>query len=287
MRPSERLSVLFLLALSAATAAWSPAPGRLLLLAGLLGATLALARAAVRGGPAGLLRDVAVPVGVVVGTFMVLEPVIAAVNPARYDAVLAAFDDRWCSGLVEAWRGALGRPAALTDATYLVYVSFYLLPLAAFLLARRRGPEAMEAVAFPVLLGFYASYLGYALWPATGPRVAAAGEAALGGGTVAEAVRWFLRAAEATTLDAFPSGHTALSLVAAALGARVAPRLGPLLVAWAAAIVFSTVYVHVHYLADLLGGAVLAGLTLALAPAASRALGRPGTRRPGAAVLPI
>ena len=287
MRPSERLSALFLLALSAATGALSPSPGRLLLLATLLVATLGLARAFATRGALGLARDVVLPVLVVVATFMVLEPVIAAANPARYDAALAAFDARWCAPLLEAWRGALGRPAALTDAAYLVYVSFYLLPLAVFLLARPRGPEAMEAAAFPLLLGFYLSYLGYGLWPACGPRLAGAEEAALGGGAVSELIRWFLRTAEATTLDAFPSGHTALSLVALALGARLAPRLAPALAAWAAAIVFSTVYVHVHYVADLLGGAALAALTLALAPVAARALGRPGTRRPGAAVLPI
>ena len=289
MRPSERLTVLFLLALSAASAAFCPAAGRLALLAGLALATAGLARTGAAAGPLGLLRDVVVPVVVVVATFSVLDPVITAVNPARHDGALAAFDARWLGGLLEAWRGALGRPDRFTDLAYVAYASFYLLPLTAFLLARARGEAAMERVAFTVLLGFYLSYLGYLLWPAAGPRVPEEEEWRLGGGAVAWAVRWFLRTAEATTLDAFPSGHTALSLVAAALGTRLAPRVAPLLVGWAAAVVFSTVSVHVHYGADLLAGAVLALLTLALAPAAARALGgrRTGTRPGGAAVLPI
>jgi membrane-associated phospholipid phosphatase len=73
-------------------------------------------------------------------------------------------------------------------------------------------------------------------------------------------VRAFLHAAEATTLDAFPSGHTAVSLVAAAVAPK-ATRVARLAWwGWGASIVFATVYIHVHYVAD-----VIAGLLLALA----------------------
>jgi membrane-associated phospholipid phosphatase len=95
----------------------------------------------------------------------------------------------------------------------------------------------------------------------------------LGGGAVAHAVRAFLRAAEATTLDAFPSGHTALSLVPAALGTRLFPRQAPLLWAWAAAVIFATVYIQVHYVADVVAGVALALAALALAPGLHRAMG--------------
>jgi membrane-associated phospholipid phosphatase len=94
-------------------------------------------------------------------------------------------------------------------------------------------------------------------------------------------VRAFLHAAEATRLDAFPSGHTAASLVTAAMAARAFPRATPLLLAWAGAIVFATVYIHVHYAVDILAGALLAAATLAVAPAASRALARVGPRPAG------
>ncbi len=45
----------------------------------------------------------------------------------------------------------------------------------------------------------------------------------LGGGAVSQAVRSFLRAAEGTTLDAFPSGHAAISMLAAHVGTRLFP----------------------------------------------------------------
>jgi membrane-associated phospholipid phosphatase len=103
------------------------------------------------------------------------------------------------------------------------------------------------------------------------PRTAEAG--VLGGGLVSEAVRDFLAPSEATTLDAFPSGHTALSILAAVLGARLFPRAAPWLTAWAAAIVTATVYVQVHYVVDAVAGAALAALTFALSPVLARAFG--------------
>lgn len=276
MRGSERLTALALLLLSAAAAVSRTADAgtRLVALAGLLGAVLILARTGARAGPLGLARDFA-PVAIVIAIFMLLQPLIVALNPVRYDAVLAAADARWFAPLATAWRGALGRPAWFTDLTYVVYWSYYLLPVVVAVAARAwRGPAAFERTVFALLLAFYLSYLGYFLWPASGPRVPQADEAAvLGGGAVSDAIRAFLRAAEATTLDAFPSGHTALALVPAVLGMRLFPRWAPALAAWAAAVVFATVYIQVHYVVDVVAGAVLGLAALALAPGLHRALG--------------
>jgi membrane-associated phospholipid phosphatase len=276
VRPSERLQALGLLALSVTVALARPAGAgpRLLLLGLLLGAVVLLARLGAAGGPAAALRDLA-PVGLIVAVFSTLQPVIEAVNGRRWDAALAAFDERWLGPLVAAWRGALGRPDALTDLVYAAYASYYLLPLAVCLaVRRRRGRGAFEEAVFAVLLAFALSFLGYFLWPAAGPRVPPAEEAArLGGGAVSRGVRAFLAAAEGTTLDAFPSGHTGISLVSAWVGARRLPRAAPWLWAWALAVVFATVYIHVHYAVDVLAGVALAGIALALSRPLARALG--------------
>jgi membrane-associated phospholipid phosphatase len=284
VRPSERLTALALLALSAVTvlAGAAGAGPRLLALAAMLAAVLLLARTGARAGPLGAARDF-LGIAVVVLVYLLLQPIIEAANPARWDAALGAFDERWLAPLARAWRGALGRPPLLTDATYLVYCSFYLLPISVALATRlRRGAEALEPVRLAILLGFYLSYLGYFLWPTSGPRVPQAEEAlALGGGAISVAVRDFLRGAETTTLDAFPSGHTAHSLVAAVLGGRLFPRAAPALLAWAGGVVFATVYISVHYVADVLAGLALAGLTLWLAPRAGRWLGAGAAAREG------
>jgi membrane-associated phospholipid phosphatase len=211
--------------------------------------------------------------------YAVLQPLIVAVNPARWDTALAALDARWFGPLVVAWRGLLGRPALLTDALYLAYLSFYALPLGVYLAARWRHRRDGERVGVTLLTTFYLSDLGYLLMPAAGPRVAHALEPLLGGGAVSEAARAFLERAEATTLDAFPSGHTALSVLPVLLAASRFPRAAAPLAAWAAAIVFSTVYINVHSVTDLVAGAALAALGWSLGPPLHRWLDRLGPPR--------
>ncbi len=274
MRPTERLTLAVLVALSAAFAAARP-PGTGLHLAALAlfaGATWWLARGGERRGAAGLLRDL-LPVAAVLVVYAVLQPLIEAVNPVRWDGALADLDARWFAGLVVAWQGALGRPALLTDAAYLGYLSYYALPLGVYLAARRCDPADGEVVGVTLLATFYLTYLGYLGLPASGPRVPVPEEALLGGGAVSAAARAFLAAAEATTLDAFPSGHTALSILPVALAATRFPRAAPILGAWAAVIVFSTVYIHVHYVVDLLAGVVFAAAGYAAGPRLHRWLG--------------
>jgi membrane-associated phospholipid phosphatase len=275
MRPSERLTSGFLVALAAgALLARPPSPATALEAFALAAATVLLARAAAGPAPGALLRDF-FPVVTVVAVFMLLEPVIVGLNPRRYDAFFEALDARWFPALVPAWRNAFGRGPAFTDLTYVAYVSYYALPIVAAALARRRGAAAFEGAVLAILLAFYASFAGYLLFPTSGPRLSPAEEdRLLGGGAVADAVRAFLHVAERTRLDAFPSGHTAVALVAAAAGARLSPRAAPALLAWAGAIVFSTVYIHVHYVADVVAGVVLAAAVVAGAPALGRALGR-------------
>lgn len=274
-RPSERLTVLFLagllgVALVARPPGWGPCA---LGLAALLGLAATVFRDRKNANWA-LLRDF-LPVGMVLGCFLLLQPLVAGVNSRRWDGVLAAADARWFGGLPAAWRGAFGRPTALTDGLYAAYLSFYLLPITVAVLLRwRRGPASFERGVFVLLLGFYLSYLGYFLWPAEGPRVPQALEATrLGGGAFSEASRMFLRATERTTLDAFPSGHTAISLLAAWLASRSLPRLSPLLWLWALAIVFATVYLSAHYLVDVVAGGLLGILVCLVEPPLARLLG--------------
>ncbi|WP_243324145.1 phosphatase PAP2 family protein [Geothrix sp. SG200] len=280
LRPSERLTTLVLAGLLLLIVLARPEGGipRGATFAGLLVALLLVGR--VTGKAGAVLRDF-LPILVVLLVFLLLQPLVVAVNVHRWDVALAAADARWFGRLAMAWHGAFGRPAAFTDLVYLAYASFYFLPITVAVQAwRRLGPEGFERVAFRILLGFYLSFLGYFLWPAEGPRVPEALAAAkLGGGAVSQAVRAFLHGAESTTLDAFPSGHTALSVLPALLATRPFPRWAPLLWVWALAVVFATVYIGVHYVVDVAAGLLLAGLTLTLAGPLSGWLARPFTAR--------
>jgi len=264
VRPSERLTVGFAILLATVTILVHP-PGsgvRVLVFASMVALTVLLARSS-PGGRTGFVRDW-LPVGEVLLVFLLLQPIIEAMVPWRADAVLAALDQRYLGGLVEAWRGAFGRPAAFTDAVYLAYLSYYFLPITVAAVARRRGPETFEWVVFAVLLGFYLTFVGYLLMPATGPRLAGAEEARqLGGGAISDAARAFLHAAESTTLDAFPSGHTTVAVVSGVMGSQLLGWMAATAIwAWAAAIVFATVYINVHYAGDIVAGLAFAFVVL-------------------------
>src|SRR5262249_40885233 len=83
-----------------------------------------------------------------------------------------------------------------------------------------------------------------------------------------------LHLVERKQLDAFPSGHTALSLLYLVLGWRLLPRWRLPLTALTAGIIFSTVYLSLHYVVDLLAGALVAAVMLLAAPPLHRALER-------------
>jgi membrane-associated phospholipid phosphatase len=288
VRPSERLTVGFALLVAVLALALRPDGyiPRVVALLAIAAATALLARDST--GPRALVRDW-LPVVAVLACYMLLQPIIEVSVPWRLDAMLAAIDARYLSGLLEAWRGAFGRPAAFTDAVYVAYLSYYFLPIVAAALAWRRDPQTFEHTVFAVLLSFYLTYLGYLLMPASGPRLDPADEARLvGGGAISEAARLFLRTAEATTLDAFPSGHTTVAVVSAAMGAALCRPAGALgLWLWAAAIVFATVYIHVHYVIDIAVGLALAGIVIVIAGLRRRggpAGPGPGSGRPTATI---
>jgi membrane-associated phospholipid phosphatase len=271
VRASERLTFCAALVLSVITLWVRPEGGllRLVIFAAIAAVTLLFARAPRDGG--NFLRDW-LPVGVVIAVFLLLQPIIEAAVPWRLDSTLAACDARYLAWLVAAWRGAFGRPAAFTDAIYLAYFSYYLLPIAVAAVAWGRDPEAFERTVFALLLGFYLTFLGYLLLPASGPRLPVSDEVhQLGGGAISGLVRAFLHAAESTTLDAFPSGHTAIAVISGVFGSCLLGRgAAAVLWVWAGAIVFATVYINVHYAVDVVAGLALAVLVLAICPRPAR-----------------
>lgn len=275
---ADRLLLLYLAALAALAAAFHPQPLSWLAWIGALAAWIVgVARWRTRGRLGALIHDFS-PVAGVIGAFSLSGPVIAAANPQRWDPTLAALDRQLFGELPAAWFGLLGRPDWLVDLSSLFYASFYLIPVAMGIALHRSGRRAdFERLAFAVVTTFVLSYLGYLLTPAYGPRVPLALEAErLGGGALSAALRRFLHAVELNSLDAFPSGHTALALVFAALAWRLLPRWGPPVTVLAAGIVFSTVHLSLHYVIDLVAGALLASLVPWVLPLLRRLVGPGG-----------
>jgi len=265
---TDRLTLAYLGGL-AGLAAWGyPKPELLLLGIGSL--AIAIVGTALWGARSALGRVVHdfFPAPTVPCMFCLTGPVIAAVNPISWDARFAALDRELFPGLAAAWYGALGRPWWLSDAAAVLYFSYYAIPLVMGVALYRAGRRVeFDAFAFTVVATFLASYLCYFVTPTLGPRIPIDREAAvLGGAALSRGLRWFLRAVELNQLDAFPSGHTALSLVFLALAWRLFPRWRLPMTLLVLGIVFSTVYLSLHYVIDLVGGALLAALVPLLLP---------------------
>jgi membrane-associated phospholipid phosphatase len=191
--------------------------------------------------------------------FNTLGPVIDCVNPQRWDPTFARLDGVVFGSAAFTWHHAFGRPSWLTDLTYVLYVSYYVLPVVlAVLLHRRSDREQFQEFVFAIVMCFYVTYVGYVLFPTLGPRIPPDAEAAvLGGGVVSDVIRAFLHFAERTQTDAFPSGHTAVALVCLLLGWRMLPRSRVPLGLVVGGIIFTTVYLHYHYVVDVAAGTVL------------------------------
>jgi hypothetical protein len=213
LRAVDRMMLAFMAVLAALAAAFHPHPARILFyLAAMALGLLASALAAPRWAPARVIHDF-FPLPAVITVFNLAGPLIGVTNPTRWDGTFSALDQRLVGPLVAAWRGALSRPAWLTDAASLLYVSYYVIPVAmAVALSLRQRRAEFDHLTFALISTLLASYAGYFLFPTSGPRVPEADELrVLGGGAASAAVRDFLRFAEINQLDAFPSGRTTWS----------------------------------------------------------------------------
>jgi membrane-associated phospholipid phosphatase len=214
------------------------------------------------------------PVLIIPTLFNTLGPIIDCASPNRWDPQFARMDAQVFGELAAMWRGVLGRPAWLTDLTYLAYVGYYVAPVAlAAVLYLKRARDEFRQLVFTVVLTFYASYVGYFIFPTLGPRIPLGSEALIvGGGAISHAVRLFIDYAERTRTDAFPSGHTAVALTCLYFAWRASPSVFVVFAPLAAGIVFSTVYLHYHYVVDVVAGIGLAAGCMWLGPRLEPAL---------------
>ena len=274
LAPADRLVLAYTIALGALAGLCAVRVFVIVAIAALAAAVVLIARLASVSRVWSLIHDFAV-VAFVPVLYGITGPVAAAVNPARWDAQLAALDRAWFGELPAAWIGLWGRPAWLIEVASGLYATYYVIPLAiAVALYRANRRAEFDSFVFAVAATFVASYAGYLLAPATGPRVVPGHGTAPGGQAMGAWLQSFLDFFEWNRLDAFPSGHTALTLVYLVLGWRLLPhwRWRVPLAAAAVGIVFSTVYLSLHYVVDLLAGAILAALVLAVTPALHRFL---------------
>jgi membrane-associated phospholipid phosphatase len=170
---------------------------------------------------------------------------------------------------------------AFVEYLQICYSLFYFLPLAlAVELYRNRSEnDSLQTVFFVVLYGFLISYVSYFFFPSVGPRFTlhdfTLTSKELPGIFATNWLRDFLNLGEnikpgmplaeslrVVTRDAFPSGHSEVTILTVILAFKFRARLRWPLAIVGGSLVFSTVYLRYHYVIDVLAGALLAMFVL-------------------------
>ena len=275
LRPSDLLTLFFLALLSCLalfSAAVNPGWTELLATYALLAAAI-MAAAAYRTKLAPSRRGFHVSVAATVITvFMVfnsLGVLIASIRPTKFDPLLIAVDQALFGVHPTVWLERLITPL-LTGLLQFAYISYYLIPvsLGVVLITRGRYRE-FEQVLFGILLCFYLSYIGYLLVPAVGPRFTLSHlqTADLLASPLIAKIQNTLNSLEKNKTDAFPSGHTAVSLMSLYYAWQEREKkLFAVLLPMVTGLIFATVYLRYHYVIDVIAGVALTGLTILLAP---------------------
>jgi membrane-associated phospholipid phosphatase len=270
LRPTDLLTLSFLLLLSCLAVFFTPVnPSRSVLLATYAVLAIAEVSAAVyraRVGPAkkGFHLSVFTAVITVLTIFNSLGAIIASIHATTFDARLIAVDHAIFGVHPTVWLERLISPTLSTILPF-AYISYYFIPLllGSVLISKGKFGE-FEEVLFGILLCFYLSYVCYLLVPAIGPRFTLS---RLQTADLQDA----LNGLEKNKTDAFPSGHTAISLLCLYYAWKEREkRLFTVLIPVVTGLIISTVYLRYHYVIDVIAGIALTGLTILLAPGLRR-----------------
>jgi membrane-associated phospholipid phosphatase len=292
IRPLEALNLGALLALSLLTLVLYrslPDPGEIFLRFALMGAFVALVvylAARVETLPPAIRVAVDFyPAAFIPFVFESLGPLIAAARgPARDDLLIAA--DRFLFGTdLTVWLERFARPW-LTNAFFLLYSSYYFLPIVlGAALWRRSTPDARRYI-FTLSFAYFLSYAGYFLIPALGPRFALAREqnGPVETTPLSRAISSTINELERTKFDVFPSGHTMITTVVLLVARKRARRLFWFLLPIGTGLILSTVYCRYHYGVDVLAGLALAALATPLGDAIYDRTARAAASKPAAQI---
>ncbi len=196
--------------------------------------------------------------------FLNLGALIPLVNERILDDLLERWDRALLGADLQAALYTLALPWWLTDLLTLAYSTFFFLPiLLAASLAKRRDPH-LPRVVTAIVFTFLLSYAGYFVVPALGPRATVAQDryATLPAGIAGAPLRDLLDHWEKTKSDAFPSGHTMVTLAVLFCARRRHPRLYNAILPVGALLIAATMLLTYHWLVDVLAAPPLTLLAL-------------------------
>jgi len=180
-----------------------------------------------------------------------------------HDASILAIEHRWFGEPARTWSRQFPSPL-LSLPLHIGYLSYYLIIyLPPLRLALRRDERALTETVLALLLAFIASFVCFVVWPVEGPRyrwppVADVTADPVRSLTTAILERFSSRGA------AFPSSHVSVSVVQTLMAWRWQRRLVWLLTPLTLALALGAVYGGFHYLTDVVAGASLGVIIVAI-----------------------
>lgn len=270
LRPADTITALFSFLLLILTAIFynkiPSAPYLILIYSSLIFFQLILVYLSRLNSFLALTRDIIFPVISVLIIFDSLGLIVHNINPQDIDYLLIRIDYVVFGCYPTIFMERIMNPF-LTDILQVAYSTYYFLPviLGVVLKIKKKNEEFGKSL-FLILLCFYLSYVGYILFPALGPRYAMEHlhDKTLGGFLVSKPIQDVLNLLEGVKRDAFPSGHTGIALTVLFLAYRYERLLFWIMLPAVTLLIFATVYLRYHYAVDVIGGVLLAVVTIAL-----------------------
>ncbi len=212
------------------------------------------------------LKDIALPVVSVLFIFDSMTYIVHGVNPEDIDPLLIMADYRLLGVYPTVWLERFINPV-LTEILQLCYSTYYFLPvILGISLKMKKEEQGFQEGLSLIILCFYLSYVGYILFPALGPRYTMAHlqHIELKGVFTFKWIYHTLNSLEGIKRDAFPSGHTGITLTVLYVAYKYHRRLFFIYLPISVLLVFATVYCRYHYFVDVIGGVGLFFVTLLL-----------------------
>ena len=209
------------------------------------------------------------PVLIVPTNFAELHYLVHNLNPIDLDSILIELDLLIFNVHPTVWLENLSIPL-LTEYFQWIYTTFYFIPIIlGIILYRNSRFSEFYFLIFAFVLGFYLSYIGYFIVPAIGPRftIDHLQTGPLTGVWLTTAIREALNHLENVQRDAFPSGHTEITLLTMMYAKKYSKSYFYILLVIGTSLIISTVYLRYHYVVDVIAGIILAVVVFMIAPA--------------------
>jgi membrane-associated phospholipid phosphatase len=207
------------------------------------------------------------PIIIIPINFSELHYLVHDVNPVDFDQLLINIDYAVFGVHPTIWLEDWS-PPVLIEYFQIVYAIFYFLPIIlAVVLYRSKSWDDFHFFVFVIVFGFFLSYATYFFVPAIGPRFTLdhLQSTPVTGLWLTESIRYTLNTLENIQRDAFPSGHTEITLLTMIYAWKFSRKFFWMLLVIGTSLIFSTVYLRYHYVIDVLSGILLAVIVVYLA----------------------